>query len=275
MTIYLKYYFWLITVSLLSLTLERINPWRPEQKVLRKMFWQDIFWLIFNGHYLGLILAVVSGKLIHSLHSALHQAGLPVPESLALVAGLPLWAQLALFFLLKDFIEWNIHRLLHNVPWLWEFHKLHHSIQELDWVGNFRFHWGEIVIYRTLSYLPLVVLGADDLAILITVVFGTFMQNLNHANLPLSYGPLRYLFNSPKMHVWHHDVQLHGKGGQNFGIVLSLWDWMFGTVYWPEAVEQPRQLGFADMESYPQGILGRILYPFRLKKIGEAPRNNV
>ena len=72
-----------------------------------------------------------------------------------------------MFFLLKDFIEWNIHRLLHNVPWLWEFHKLHHSIERLDGIGNFRFYWAEIVVYKTLSYLPLVILGINSTVILI------------------------------------------------------------------------------------------------------------
>ena len=56
--------------------------------------------------------------------------------------------QFIAFFLLKDFLEWCIHNLLHRVPWLWEFHKLHHTIEELDWIGNFRFHWMEVVIYE-------------------------------------------------------------------------------------------------------------------------------
>ncbi|NIP25103.1 hypothetical protein GWN42_14605, partial [candidate division KSB1 bacterium] len=239
MPVYLQYYFWLVAVSLFVFLLERLAPWRREQKVFRKQFWQDLFWLTFNGHYLGLLLALVTGKLILWLNDYLHAAGLPVPEELALMTGAPLWLQFITFFLLKDFLEWNIHRLLHIVPWLWEFHKLHHSIEELDWIGNFRFHWGEVVVYKTLSYLPLVVLGVDGTVILIIAVIGTLMQDLNHANLPFDYGPLKYILNSPKMHVWHHDVEMHGKGGQNFGIVLSVWDWLFGTVYWPADQEQP------------------------------------
>jgi sterol desaturase/sphingolipid hydroxylase (fatty acid hydroxylase superfamily) len=64
------------------------------------------------------------------------------------------------------------------------------------------------------------------------------------------------------MHVWHHDVELHGKGGQNFGIVLSVWDWVFGTVYWPKDEEQPKALGFKDMNiSYPDSLIARFFYP--------------
>jgi sterol desaturase/sphingolipid hydroxylase (fatty acid hydroxylase superfamily) len=262
MPVYVQYYFWLAAVSLFVFLLERLASWRKEQKVFRKGIWQDVFWLVFNGHYLGLLLALVTGKLILWLNGWLHSLGLPIPEEFALLAGVPLWLQFIVFFILKDFIEWNIHRLLHIVPWLWEFHKLHHSIEELDWIGNFRFHWGEVVVYKILSYLPLVVLGVDGTVILIIAVIGTLMQDLNHANLPFDYGPLKYILNSPCMHVWHHDVEIHGKGGQNFGIVFSVWDWLFGTVYWPADKEQPQKLGFQGMETYPQNVIARLFYPF-------------
>ena len=262
MPVYLQYYFWLVVISLGCFVLERVTPWRRDQRAFRRGFLQDLFWLVFNGHFLGLGLALVTGRLIQALNGFLHELGLPVPESLALLAGTPLWAQFIVFLVLKDFLEWNIHRLLHNVSWLWELHKLHHSIEELDWIGNFRFHWGEIIVYKTLSYLPLVVLGVDNRVLFAIAVLWTVMLDLNHANVPISWGPLRYLLNSPKMHVWHHDVEQHGKGGQNFGQVLSVWDWIFGTVYWPADREGPDRLGFAGMETYPRGVPGRFVYPF-------------
>lgn len=262
MPVYLQYYFWLIAISLLCLVLERLAPWRKSQRVLRAGIAQDLFWLVFNGHYLGLILALVGGRAIQLLNGALYDAGLPVPESLQLLSGAPMWVQFVVLVVVKDFVEWNVHRLMHNVPWLWEFHKLHHSIEELDWIGNFRFHWGEIVVYKTLSYLPLAVLGVDPRLMLVAGVLWTLMLDLNHANLGFGWGPLRYVLNSPKMHVWHHDVEVHGKGGQNFGQVLSLWDWIFGTAYWPAERERPERFGFAGMEHYPRGVVGRFVYPF-------------
>jgi sterol desaturase/sphingolipid hydroxylase (fatty acid hydroxylase superfamily) len=262
MPVYLQYYFWLIAVSLFCFALERLAPWRRQQRVLRRGIGQDLFWLVFNGHYLGLIFALVTGQVVVWFNSALLELGLPVPESLALLAGAPLWIQFVVFLVLKDFVEWNIHRLLHNVPWLWELHKLHHSIEELDWIGNFRFHWGEIIVYKTLSYLPLVILGVDYRVLIAIAVTWTLMLDLNHANLSFDWGPLRYVLNSPRMHVWHHDVEQHGKGGQNFGQVLSVWDWIFSTVYWPDDQAQPARLGFEGMERYPRGLIGRLVYPF-------------
>ncbi len=261
MPIYVQYYFWLAAISLFAFALERLRPWRRQQKVLRKGIWQDLFWLVFNGHYVGVMVAIVSGKLLALLNGFLYSRGWPVPESLALMQDTPLWLQFVVFLVVKDFIEWNIHRMLHIVPWLWEFHKLHHSIEELDWIGNMRFHWMEVVVYKSISYFPLAVLGVNTHVIFLIAIVNTLIGHLNHANVPISWGPLRYLLNSPKMHVWHHDVLLRGKGGQNFGITLSVWDWLFGTAYMPEE-GQPERLGFEGMERYPRSLLARLFYPF-------------
>ena len=92
-------------------------------------------------------------------------------------------------------------------------------------------------------------------------VVSTLVGHLNHANLRLSYGPLRYLINSPRMHLWHHDVVLHQRSGQNFGIVLSLWDWLFGTAVWPADREQPERLGFHGQRRFPRDLPRRLLWP--------------
>ena len=84
MPVYLQYYFWLIAVSLFCFLLERLWPWRRKQRVLRRGIWQDLFWLVFNGHYLGVLLAMVTGRLVQSFNGMLFEMGLPVPESLAL-----------------------------------------------------------------------------------------------------------------------------------------------------------------------------------------------
>ena len=111
-----------------------------------------------------------------------------------------------------------------------------------------------------------VVLGVDGRVLFAIVVLWTVMLDLNHANTPISWGPLRYLLNSPKMHVWHHDVVQHGRGGQNFGQVLSVWDWIFGTVYWPTDREGPASLGFEGMQDYPRGVAGRMVHPFTRRR---------
>jgi sterol desaturase/sphingolipid hydroxylase (fatty acid hydroxylase superfamily) len=255
------YFFWLLLISLACWALERRFAWRPEQKTWRGQFGQDLFWLVFNGHYAGVALAMVADA---ALGRVVVWAGgwpWPSPASLSLLQAVPLWLQFGIFLVLKDGLEWGVHNLLHRVPWLWTFHKLHHSIEELDWIGNMRFHWMEVVVYKTLTYLPLVILGIDGRVILWVAIFGTVVGHLNHANLPWDWGPLRYIFNSPRFHVWHHDEVQHGRGGQNFAVIFSCWDWIFGTAYRPQGRQQPHRLGFADMDLFPKGLWARLIYP--------------
>jgi sterol desaturase/sphingolipid hydroxylase (fatty acid hydroxylase superfamily) len=69
------------------------------------------------------------------------------------------------------------------------------------------------------------------------------------------------------MHVWHHDHDgLAGRRfGVNFAVCLSLWDWIFGTAYWPSREDspeqQPRRLGFRGEEKFPRSLWGRFFHP--------------
>lgn len=127
------YFFWLLVVSLICWTLERIVPWRSDQKAFRDQFGQDLFWLVFNGHYAGLLLAYVAGWVLQSTRQILEGTPFPSRDSINLLSHSSPWLQFLVFLVVKDLLEWGIHNLLHRIPWLWEFHKLHHSIKELDW----------------------------------------------------------------------------------------------------------------------------------------------
>ena len=258
------YFFWLLVISAGCLVAERIRPWRRGQKFFRKEFFHDLFWLFFNGHYFAVLFAYVTAFVAQAFFPVLEGA-----KSWNLLGGWPIAAQAILYFLFKDLLDWFVHNLLHRVPALWEFHKLHHSIVEMDWIGNFRFHWMEIVVYQGLTYLPLVILGVDPLVILIVAVASTIIGHLNHSNLDITWGPFRYLFNSSRMHIWHHmhDLPYDRQKGVNFGISLSLWDWVFRTAYWPAPREcpgqQPDRLGYPGMEKLPRSLPARFLSPLR------------
>jgi hypothetical protein len=105
-------------------------------------------------------------------------------------------------------------------------------------------------------------LGAGSSVILAVAVISTIIGDLNHANLNLTWGPARFLVNSPRMHFWHHALRWPASQpyGVNFGIVLSAWDWLFGTAYWPSPHEapdlQPYYFGFQGMAEYPRSLLG-------------------
>lgn len=267
MPVYLKFYFWLLLVSGVVFTLERIYPWRPRQGVLRREFVQDLFWMVFNGQYVSWGLALLTVHVVAALDAAYSQLGFRGFELARAIGTWPWWVQFGVFFVLKDLVEWNIHRGLHVVPWLWRFHRLHHSSEALDWAAAFRSHWGEIVIYKLLVYVPLVILGVDESVVFAMIVGSLVIQELSHANLAWDWGPLRYVFNSPRFHAWHHDVELHGRAGQNFGLNLAIWDWLFRTAYWPRHAESPTRFGLERATPFPSGIWARLWEPFRARPV--------
>ncbi len=255
-----QYWFWLAAVSLVVMGLERIAPWRREQEWLRPQFGQDLFWLTFNGVAWGF---VVSGLLSAApwWHGPSLKAALDLfTARFSTVSTWPFAAQVVTYLVLADFTEWCVHNGLHRLDWLWPIHRLHHSIHTMDWIGNFRFHWGELVVYGLAKYLPLTLLGARYEPMLVSWVISTTVGHLNHSNLNISWGPLRYVLNSPRMHIWHHDKHPDNRVGYNFAVVFSLWDWLFGTAHMPDT--QPAALGFGGDDRYPDGVVRRFFLPY-------------
>lgn len=238
---------------------ERVYPWR-KQNLLRNQFYQDLFWAVFNIYLFSLIYAKILINVENislPLFKILHFNAI---EHFFDLINDNLYLQIIIGLFLKDFIEWLTHNLLHRVGFLWRIHQLHHSIKTMDWIGNTRFHFMEIFVYKFFKYLPLLLLNISFEALLIIDIFSTLIGHLNHSNLNISWGPLKYIFNSPAMHIWHHDKTNHFKNGQNFGIVFSIWDWLFKTAYMPAG--QPNELGFIGEERYPTDIPHRMLWPF-------------
>lgn len=258
-----SYLHWLIAISVVFVVLERIVPWRSGQPLLRAGWGRDLGFLALNGHLFSLLTAGLNGWLAAQASFLLQRAGLRLDASP--LAGWPLWGQVLAFLVVSDFLQWCVHNLLHRVPALWTFHKVHHAITTMDFVGNFRFHWMEIVVYKSALWLPLALLGASGEAAFVVAVVSTFWGDLNHANLNLRLGPLEYVLNSPPMHLWHHDQSDEGGSAKNFGIVLSLWDFLFGTAFWPRD-RSPRALGYPGIEEMPPGLAGELVWPITKRR---------
>ncbi|MEM9930254.1 MAG: sterol desaturase family protein, partial [Bacteroidota bacterium] len=74
---------------------------------------------------------------------------------------------------------------------------------------------------------------------------------------------MKYLFNSPEMHIWHHAYELpkDHRYGVNFGLTLALWDYLFQTAYIPHNGREIR-LGFPGIEQFPEGFSGQATHGF-------------
>ena len=263
----MSYFYWLLGTSAAFILLERLFPWRREQRVLRPGWLRDLGFLGLNGHFFSLLTAALTGTAALGATKALHSLGVQLEGSP--VPGWPFLAQFLVFLVLADFLQWCIHNLLHRVPWLWAFHKVHHSITTMDWIGNWRFHWMEIVVYKLIQWLPLAWLNASPDAVLAVTVVTTIWGDFNHANLDVGLGPLGCVLNSPRMHLWHHDQSDEGGTAKNFGIVLSAWDFLFGTAYWPRQ-RSPEQLGYPGMQEMPQSLPGQVFWPLTRRGRADA-----
>ncbi|MCB1043410.1 MAG: sterol desaturase family protein [Acidobacteria bacterium] len=262
-----NYFYWLIAISLAVYGWELIQPWRVYQARLRRDFWLDAFYMFFNFFIFSLVgYHAASEVAVHAFRDMLTMIG--VEHTIAIrLNQWPVWSQLLALFVVRDFIHFNVHRLLHRVPFLWRFHQVHHSIVEMGFAGHLRYHWMENVVYRSLEYIPLAMIGFGIQEFIIVHLAALSIGHLNHANLVLPLGPLRFLFNSPQMHIWHHVKQLPEDHpyGINFGISLSLWDYLFGTACIPSN-GRDIELGFPGDESFPRDFVSHIIWGFRRTK---------
>lgn len=258
---YLNYFWGLLLISLLVWGLELLFPWRKQQGVFRKDFGLDVFYMFFNFFLFALVINGVFG----GLQLFFQKLGITLTSlTLFEIKNWAFGVQLFVFFVLLDFLQWLTHILLHKIPFLWKFHQVHHSVKEMGFAAHFRYHWMENVLYKPFKTLGVMVLGGfePDQAYLVHF-FAILIGHLNHANVKISWGPLKYILNNPIMHLYHHAYALpKGKFGVNFGISLSLWDYLFKTHYVPEA-SGTIKLGFLKEEQMPKGFLKQALHGFK------------
>lgn len=178
-----SYFYWLIIVSVFFLILEVILPWRKKQAILRKDFWLDTFYIFFNFFLFSLIIYNAASDLVVNLFNdaILAMSGINL-QALNPMKSWPVWIILLVGLLTRDFIQWWIHRLLHRSDWLWEFHKVHHSVEEMGFAAHLRFHWMENVVYRTLEYIPLALMGIGLHDFFLIHIFTLAWGHYNHAN---------------------------------------------------------------------------------------------
>ncbi len=307
-----NYFYWLLLVSVFFFALEIVKPWRKDQANFRKDFWLDVFYMFFNFFLFSLLIyAPISNVVVEFIKDGFFLVGVDIKE-LNPLWSLPLWAVLLIGFVLRDFIQWWIHRLLHRVTFLWEFHKVHHSVEEMGFAAHLRYHWMENVVYKSLEYLPLAFLiGLRLDQFFVIHIFTLAVGHFNHSNISvkgwikggilglligivlgfnllelnvfinstvnpyiivaigtsigaIALGPImKYLFNSPEMHIWHHAYELPKgrKYGINFGLTLAIWDYIFGTAEIPYDGKDIR-LGFPGIENFPTNFVKQATHGF-------------
>jgi sterol desaturase/sphingolipid hydroxylase (fatty acid hydroxylase superfamily) len=167
----------------------------------------------------------------------------------------PLWVVAAVTtiveFAMVDLGYWFGHYLMHRVPALWEFHKVHHSAEVMTPLTELRQHPVEMVLMpNTISFAGGVAIGAltylfgeaHALSVLsnnvMLVTFFVTISHLRHSHAWLPFtGWLGRILHSPAHHQIHHSTDPK-HFDKNLGFALSIWDWLFGTLWIPRPDEK-------------------------------------
>jgi sterol desaturase/sphingolipid hydroxylase (fatty acid hydroxylase superfamily) len=181
---------------------------------------------------------------------------------LAATAALPFWLSAILALILGDIGYYWGHRALHNVPFLWRFHSVHHSAEQLDFLIDLRLHPFDMAFGRMAGLIPIYALGLGaptemgSLVPALIGITGTLWGFFVHANLRFRYGPFERLIGTPPFHRWHHALK---PANQNFAALFPWVDLLFGTYYAPKN-EAPAAYGIDSV--MPAELSAQLLDPF-------------
>jgi sterol desaturase/sphingolipid hydroxylase (fatty acid hydroxylase superfamily) len=241
----------LLILALIFIPLEHLIPNRAEQKTFRKGWLNDVFYLIFNAFPIRVgFLAALLGTM--ALSRAVMPGGLQ-----AWVQDLPLLVQVVAVLVIADIGFYAAHRMFHAVPFLWRFHSVHHSIEEMDWLAAHRVHPVDQIVTMSFSLMPVYFMGFSLEAVAIYSVIYHWQSLLIHSNVRLDFGPMKWLVASPQFHHWHHANEKWAYD-KNFSGQFTVIDRLLGTYHMPERM--PHAYGCSD--PVPDLYHQQMLYPF-------------
>jgi sterol desaturase/sphingolipid hydroxylase (fatty acid hydroxylase superfamily) len=243
----------ILITCLIFVPLERLFALHPNQKIFRRGWHTDVIYLLLNG-------ALIKLGLLGVIFAVVFLAAKVVPAPFReLVGSQPYWLQLAEVIILSDIGFYWTHRMFHAVPWLWRFHAIHHSIEELDWLAASRVHPVDQIVTKGVSIIPVVALGFSDVVIGLYALLYQWQSVLIHANVRIGFGPMRWLLASPEFHHWHHSADLEARD-RNFAGQLSFLDALFGSLHMPRG-KMPTSYGVD--QPIPAHYFPQLFYPFK------------
>jgi sterol desaturase/sphingolipid hydroxylase (fatty acid hydroxylase superfamily) len=242
----------LFVLALLFVPMERIWPLRT-QAVFRRD-WQTDLAHFFVNHAGVQLLAFLSMVPVQLLFAWAVDSPLQ-----AYVRRQPLWLQFVEVLMVVELASYWVHRAFHQIPALWRFHAIHHSVEQMDWLAGSRLHVIDVVVTRLAGFLPVFVLGFPPSVVYGYLVFVSFHAVYIHANVNHRWPLLRAVITTPEFHHWHHAAE-PAAVNKNFAVLLSCVDTLFGTAIRPTS--WPSRYGVID-PAVPRGYWQQLLFPLK------------
>lgn len=207
------------------LLLEYLFPLQRSRPLLVRAYLQDITWFVASAPTRVLIVGVVAAWLNGFYDS--HLDFLTIESA----TDWPLPIQLAAGVLLGEFLFWFHHMARHKIRALWLFHAVHHSQKELTIFTEDRVHVVDLLVQPIVAFIPLFMFQVPELwAVAVFGLYRTIHARLLHANVKMNLGIAGYVLASPQFHRVHHSRDPQHQD-TNFGGILSLFDYLFGTAH--------------------------------------------
>jgi sterol desaturase/sphingolipid hydroxylase (fatty acid hydroxylase superfamily) len=154
----------------------------------------------------------------------------------SLVTGMSPLASFLVYLVVLDFFDYWFHRGQHKFRWWWALHSLHHSQQNMNLWSDDRNHLLDDVLRDAYLAVIALAIGVAPSQYVLLVSVSRALQSLQHANVRIHFGMIgERLLVSPRFHRTHHAVGIGHEskgrelGGCNFGVLLPVWDMLFGT----------------------------------------------
>jgi sterol desaturase/sphingolipid hydroxylase (fatty acid hydroxylase superfamily) len=178
---------------------------------------------------------------------------------LDLFMGLPTVLHFAVFTVMVDFVRYWKHRWMHSNPYLWAFHSVHHTQQELTFLTTYRSHVVDLLLDNAITFGLALLFGMPATLWLSLSLAGAWLAWMQHSDLDWSYGKLDRVLVSPRFHSVHHSTSPEHYD-RHFGFLMSVWDRLFGTA--EAEPRRPAAYGVPGLRM-SESFLAQLVFPFR------------
>ena len=189
----------LIVLSTIFFVIERIagRGRNRVQPIIRKGWFTDVvYWfatILLTKPFVRMMLILPVGILILAKVTSIDVMKMGTYSGYGLLSRQPIWLQAIQIYVLVDFTAYWTHRLFHRGKW-WPFHAVHHSSEDLDWLGSLRVHPVNDLVNKLAQVTPVLLMGYNPTVTLSTAPILTFYAIFLHANVNWDFGPLRRCF---------------------------------------------------------------------------------
>jgi sterol desaturase/sphingolipid hydroxylase (fatty acid hydroxylase superfamily) len=254
---------WLLfAIAFLALSLWEIGDGAYEEKTPRSLRWpNNLLLALVNALFLRLLLPGFS--IWAATNAAARSFGVlnqvKVPELLNVV----------LTFFLLDWFLYYLHRSYHAIPWLWKWHRVHHSDPEVDVTTGLRFHPVELALTTLAKAFFIFLLGPSIYGVFLFEAILAIYTLYDHSNIAIPQRiekTLRWLLLTPRMHRVHHSKKIVERNS-DYGFIFSIWDRLLGTYQSPDQLDQSTDFGLDLFQNIRfLRLKALLLQPFMDKK---------